>query len=247
MPVLQNTGIDLKETTVIKRKQQQAKHSSNESGFTIIESLMAIVVVSILLAGIAPVIVLSTANRVQAKRIERASLAAKTFVDAVRTQTIKPDIIKSSIPNIDLDPVTVGQERDLSKTLINSTNMPVPSLSDKTKLFCVDQEGKVQNPDCSGGQNLFFIQAAKIKVKDSNLNDGYRLAIRVYRKEAFDTTGALEASNATNKLTQQSVTGGLGKTKTPLVEMTSDITNGQTRFSSLCNLLGRADKQSCSS
>lgn len=245
MPVLQKIYIDKKETTVIKQKQKKVKILFDESGFTIIESLMAIVVVSILLAGIAPIIVLATANRVQAKRIELASVAAKNFTDAVRNQTIKPDIINNSIPNINLQPAKQGQQRNLSDTLVSLTTMPVPS--DKTKLFCVDSEGKIQNPDCSYGQNLFFIQAARIQVQNSNINEGYRLAIRVYRKEAFDTSGALQASDPNNKLTQQSVTGGLGKTKAPLVEMTSDITNGKTTFSSLCNLLGRADNKNCNS
>lgn len=232
---------------MIKHKQQQAKPSSGESGFTIIESLMAIIVVAILLVGIAPVIVLSAATRLQAKRIDQAAVAARTFVDAVKTQTIKPEVIDSSIPNIDLKPAAPppGQPRNLSDNLVTLTKMEPPS--DKTKLFCVDKEGKVKNPDCSSTENLFFIQAAKIRVENSQLSDGYRLAIRVYRKEAFDTTGALEASDGDSNKKQQTFTGGLGKTKTPLVEMTSDIASDTTRFSSLCRRLGRADNKSCDS
>jgi prepilin-type N-terminal cleavage/methylation domain-containing protein len=59
---------------------------SSESGFTIIESLVAILVASILLAAIAPVLVISTATRVQARRIELATQAAKAFVDGVRVK-----------------------------------------------------------------------------------------------------------------------------------------------------------------
>jgi prepilin-type N-terminal cleavage/methylation domain-containing protein len=238
---------------VIKKKRQ-VEPPSGESGFTIIESLMAIIVVAILMTAISPVIVLSTANRIQAKRIEKASIAARNFVDGVKTQTIKPGVIESDIPSIELKPAEPppGQPRKISDNLVSLTKMPVPS--DKTKLFCVDDEGKIKNPDCSSNtDNTFFIQAAKIRVENSQLNDGYRLAIRVYRKEAFDTSGALEASNANDtddekkKITQQTFTGGLGQTKTPLVEMTSDIATGKTTFSSLCSRLGRANNKNCSS
>jgi prepilin-type N-terminal cleavage/methylation domain-containing protein len=238
---------------VIKHKQQQVESSSDESGFTIIESLMAIIVVAILMTAISPVIVLSTATRIQAKRIEQASIAARNFIDGVKTQTIDPTKIPS-VEGGDLSAATNTNKRNIpagnnvSDYLISTTKMPPPTSSDQNKLFCVEKDGKIKNPDCSTGtENSFFIQAATIKVTGSTPNDGYRLAIRVYRKEAFDTSGALEASDVNTKTTQQTFTGGLGKTKTPLVEMTSDITSGKTTFSSLCSRLGRADNKNCDS
>ncbi len=59
-----------------------------QSGFTIVESLMAIVVVGILLTVIAPVITLSVATRVQARRVELATQAVKTYIDGIRTGAI---------------------------------------------------------------------------------------------------------------------------------------------------------------
>ncbi|HBQ97795.1 MAG TPA: hypothetical protein DD761_04590, partial [Cyanobacteria bacterium UBA11691] len=46
-----------------------------ESGFTLIESLVAVVILTIMLVGIAPVIVLATATRIQARRVELATQA----------------------------------------------------------------------------------------------------------------------------------------------------------------------------
>jgi prepilin-type N-terminal cleavage/methylation domain-containing protein len=74
---------------MIHQKQQQASPSS-QSGFTIIESLVAVVVVGILLTAIAPVIILSVATRVQARRVELATDAAQTYIDGVRSKTIDP-------------------------------------------------------------------------------------------------------------------------------------------------------------
>lgn len=73
---------------MIKYKQQI--HPSGDSGFTIIESLVAMLLVTILLTAITPVIVISTATRVQSRRAELATQAAKTFIDGIRTGVITP-------------------------------------------------------------------------------------------------------------------------------------------------------------
>ncbi|MHC5830792.1 MAG: prepilin-type N-terminal cleavage/methylation domain-containing protein, partial [Nostoc sp.] len=73
---------------MIKHKPQQISQPSDESGFTIIESLVAIIVVAILLAAIAPTIVIATATRVQSKRVELATQAVRTFIDGVKTGAV---------------------------------------------------------------------------------------------------------------------------------------------------------------
>src|SRR6476646_10172642 len=71
-------------------KTKQPVLPSSQSGFTIIESLLAILVVSLLMTAISPVIVLSVATRVQAKRVEAGTQAAKTYIDGVRSGVIDP-------------------------------------------------------------------------------------------------------------------------------------------------------------
>ncbi len=61
---------------------------STQAGFTIIESLMALMVVSILMVALSPVVVLSVATRVQARRVELATQAARTYIDGVRADII---------------------------------------------------------------------------------------------------------------------------------------------------------------
>lgn len=77
-------------------KQQQNLLHSTQSGFTIIESLLAIIIVSLLMTAVAPVIALSVATRVQAKRVELATAAAKSYIDGVRSGSIKPPPIEIS-------------------------------------------------------------------------------------------------------------------------------------------------------
>jgi prepilin-type N-terminal cleavage/methylation domain-containing protein len=64
--------------------------SVNDSGFTLIESLVAAVVVGILLVSIAPMLVLSTASRVQARRVDLANNAARDFVDRLKGGVVAP-------------------------------------------------------------------------------------------------------------------------------------------------------------
>ena len=54
------------------------------SGFSLIESLVAAVVVGIMIAAIAPMIALSTSARINARRIDQATQAGRSYIDAVR-------------------------------------------------------------------------------------------------------------------------------------------------------------------
>ncbi|MEA5551287.1 hormogonium polysaccharide secretion pseudopilin HpsB [Anabaena cylindrica UHCC 0172] len=232
---------------MIRRKQQQTSHSDSNSGFTIIESLVAIVVVSILLAAIAPVIVLSTATRVQAKRIELASQAAKTFIDGVITGSITtPDVVDTlSVP-------TTGSPRNITATpgdyLVNTTKMPAPTSA--TGLYCLRKDNVISNisTDCADINNInFFVQAGRIEVVSAGINDGYRLAIRVYRGDvAFgNSSNPILVSQGNTKNQASVMTGGLGNKQAPLVEMTTDVSTRFTSFQAFCKRLGAAPGRTC--
>ena len=245
---------------MIKRKLQQEICPAGESGFTIIESLVALLVVAILLTAIAPVIVLATATRVQSRRVELSTQAAKTFIDGIRTGAITPPSTvitlaapTSAAPRRISDvaavaavaatgttaatpaiPAVTGRPQDY---LINTTNMAAPTSA--TGLYCFNKNGQLNPPDCTS--DLFYIQAGRI-VQSTGVNDGYRLGIRVYRADA---DFPLTASTVDTKNTQTPFTGGLGSRKAPLIEMTTDIGNRTTTFQALCQRLGTATNQSC--
>jgi len=234
---------------MIKHKLQQQIIPADESGFTIIESLVAIVVVAILLAAIAPAIVISTATRVQSRRVELATQATKTFIDGIRTgaiTTVPSTVVTLATPTAaaprrvsDVAGIT-GKPQDY---LINNiTDMPTPTLA--TSLYCFNKNGIITNPDCSGNSNnLFYIQAGRI-VQSIGINDGYRLGIRIYRADV-DFSKTLKASIDNTKNTQVTFTGGLGDRQAPLIEMTTDIGNSNTTFQALCRRLGTATNQAC--
>jgi len=229
---------------MIKCKQQQISHPSDETGFTIIESLVAIIIVAIALAAIAPPLVIATATRVQSKRVEQGTQAARTFIDGLKTGAV-------TIPS-----TTITPNGTLAGNLLNtsSTSMPVPTSS--TSLYCVTKDANnnlaITNPDCTtpqtGVTNLFYIQAVKIVATGSTPIDtttglpidGYILGIRVYRSD-IDFTQTVYASDANiagqSKTTESTFTGTLGHRQSPLVEMTTTIASKSTTFNALCQRL----------
>ncbi|HIK07142.1 MAG TPA: prepilin-type N-terminal cleavage/methylation domain-containing protein [Trichormus sp. M33_DOE_039] len=215
---------------------QQQTSLSPESGFSIIESLIALLVAAILLAAVSPVIVISVATRVQAKRVERATDAAKSYIDGVRSGTITaPDSpltgSTSDFAIASYNPPTVG-----SLTCAANSYCSAP----ETNLYCVSVDGS----NCTTtSNNNFVIQAIRYNKATvttsgttSNIVDstkGYQLGIRVYRADGFASAGG-NLKKAPNK--QTTFTGGVGDRKTPLVEITTEITKGTT-FSDLCTRL----------
>lgn len=224
---------------MIKQKQQQI-HPFGESGFTIIESLVAMLVVSILLAAIAPTIVIATATRVQSKRVEQATQAVRTFIDGVKTGAV-------TIPATTTAPTGTLA----GNNLLTLTSMPVPQTTTSlTTLYCVTKNTNnnlaIADPDCTSNTNkIFYIQAVRITPTVSTPTDskgipkdGYRLAIRVYRSD-IDVTKTVYAglSDSSINKKQNTFTGTLGDRQSPLVEMTTEIGSRNTSFNALCQRL----------
>ncbi|MEH2068507.1 MAG: hormogonium polysaccharide secretion pseudopilin HpsB [Nostoc sp.] len=205
---------------------QESSAQFNESGFTIIESLVAIVVVSILLVAIAPVLVISTATRVQARRVELATEAAKALVNGINSKIVSDPTITVTLT---ADP-TRRVSTSTSDYLLSSAAVPTASSS----LYCFNKNGSLANPGCTS--NLFYIQAIRLAVSgsDPDRGQGYRLGIRVYRSDA--QFGSLTAASSGKKAA--TFTGGLGDRKAPLLEMTTEIVRGQSSYSALCSRLG---------
>ena len=205
-----------------KHRQQQNLPQSRDGGYTIIESLVAMIVVSVLMIAIAPVMAFSVATRVQARRVEQATQAATTYINALRTGAITP---LNSAP-----------------TPFPAQNTSVPPAepdppANPTALYCVDldKDGNY----CNGGNKDFYIQGLWRNLANNGTTDptrtGYELTVRVYRSDVFSSS-----SPGLIKTQQQSVANsGLGDPKAPLVVMKTEIpptTEGASSpYRSLCS------------
>jgi len=208
-----------------KRQQQQNLPHSRDGGYTIIESLVAMIVVSVLMIAIAPVMAYSVATRVQARRIELATMAARTYIDALRVGAIRDD-------------TTSPKGFPIEDKSVAPNVAPAPTSS--TDLYCVNLDEK---PDCEGSKE-FFVQG--VWQNPANPTDptqtGYKLTVRVYRADGF--------TGATMTTVQQSVANsGLGNPQAPLVVMQTEIpptTKGaSSAYRSLCDRLKDTTSSGC--
>lgn len=75
---------EISEMLLIVRKLYQLKQSSSEQGFTLLEALVAILIIAIAIAVIAPPILLSAATRVQNQRVEQATQIARGEMNRIK-------------------------------------------------------------------------------------------------------------------------------------------------------------------
>ncbi len=248
-------------------QQKPVFPTSRQSGFTIIECLLAIIIVSILMAAIAPVIVLSVATRVQARRVELGTQAARTYIDGVRAGAI-------TTPNSVIVPVPTGTDpapKFLDTMAAPSSNPPTctpptatstnfycetiptkfPNRNLNGNLYCMNLDGK---PDGCGTQSSksLIIQAFRTAIPRApgavapdptdDGSRGYILGIRVYRADAFDSGIPLNTSQQTGGKKVATYTGGTGAKKSPLVEVITEVrgsnTSDETNYGNLCTRLG---------
>lgn len=218
---------------------------SPADGFTIIESLVGILIASLLLVAIAPVVTLSVATRVQAKRVQLASQAAKSLVDALRTQQMTANISGScSGACVPVSTTTLSSQSAPTAsgtlTCTQSTTTPTPLIPctaptapSGTSLFCADFDGS----NCSLTSPVdMVVQAFGYNMNaTSSSYTPYQLGIRVYNVAAFNLNTTLSSSNTQ---TTYAGTGGTAKLTTPVVQITADIasvSNSEPQYSDICS------------
>ncbi len=220
---------------------------AEETGFTILESLVAAVVVGILIVSIAPMVALSTSARVNARRIDQATQAGRSYIDAVRGGVIDvtnfPNSLVISQPNAQnqysfedpaalLDPTRTVQPPTITSfppaSICNNslaTNVP----GGKVPGICVDANGNGFSVD---DPQDFFIQPMRsgplssVATASTDLkNQGFWLAIRVYRADALSTSAAGAPRVGTEPECAQSKTpfSSTGTSRCPIVTMRSQI------------------------
>ncbi|MDY7014791.1 MAG: hormogonium polysaccharide secretion pseudopilin HpsB [Cyanobacteriota bacterium] len=179
-----------------KLKLLQHLFQDESQGLTIIEGLLAIIIVTILIVAIGPVLAFAAATRIHARRVELASQAATAYLDGVRSGSIDEPPIKS---------VSVLGNQTLGSALAN-INAPTAGSLDCTtaydycgpaandaRLYCVDSnwDGDCKSSDPEDRKD-FIVQAAGVRANPPSGNnpptvnlDTYLLGIRVYRADSF--------------------------------------------------------------
>jgi prepilin-type N-terminal cleavage/methylation domain-containing protein len=216
---------------------QMLKHLANRvktpQGVTLLESLVAMTVVGVLLTAIAPLIALSAAARVQARRVDQATQAARGFIDAVASQSV--DVRGAYFPSALIVPASMtcpGGGTPYSFDCVAAPGGSGISASDLDAIPGVKIDGN------GNGFSVFDPQDFVIQpMRNDNIVGGFQVAVRVYRADAFLPNGGnpavLGATTATTGLqkgyedacasAQIVFTASLGSRVCPLVFMQADI------------------------
>ena len=202
IPIKKTCGaIALYLTPLVKAKR------SSELGFSLIESLVAAAVVSVLIVSIAPMVAVSTSARVNARRLDQATQAARSYIDAVRGGVIDvtrfPNNLVVRTPNAQSQYTFEGIVAPTattfpSPTMCNNSANNVPSGT--VPGICVDSNG--DGFRTSDPQDLFIqpMRSGPLGTATSAstdlTNQGFWLAVRVYRAEALSGTTLLTETNS---------------------------------------------------
>ena len=215
------------------------KSPSSDQGLTLIEGLVAILIISAVTTAITPMMFLSVATRVQNRRAEQAIQLAHGQIDQVRVLIEQgldsQDAIDNHLPPLvpdvqsvrDVGPPT-GEDGRLLSTNSSCPN-PLPdlgSLGSHQQAFAVDVSG-----DC---ETEFYVQIFRTNEVTATRPDTglevpivFRIGVRVYYRNARPNFGDLETEEASLVMT----TGEGQQTRRPLAALYSVMAQGDTRLS----------------
>lgn len=179
-------GITLR--CVLGLTQKMAASSRHpDRGLTLIEGLIAIVIVSITLVSITPPIFWATGTRIQNRRAEQALQLAQGEIDRVRTIVDQGKATIASLP------------ADAGVTNIRSANIPAPSIAGNTatvnpkctsvddgipavnKYTQVNTDPNPENPaDCKANFLIQTFRSTGIAATAGGVPDGFVMGVRVY-------------------------------------------------------------------
>ena len=198
------------------------QRSPSQQGYTILEGLMAVVVVSVMLLAIGPVIAFSVGTRVQAKRVELATQAGKGYIDWVKAAS-DPNAIKERAPK--QTAITAPATGDLTSDCTSKDGYC--TTTDK-KLYCVNLD---ETAGCQTNSPVDMVVQPIITSPDATKpENGYGMQVRVYRANSFAPGVALQQSpTKSDSLT----TNALGNRGLPLVMMKTEVLPSGATFEDL--------------
>ncbi len=224
-------------------------------GFTLLESLIAIVILTVTIIAITPPIFWATATRVQNRRAEQASQLAQSEIDRVRAAVERQSVSLAQLPPIagaELAPDAAAPDnidetktRSLVPGCDNDDGMQAANATDAV-FIDTDPEPPGSTDPCAPE---FLIQTFRgqgvstFTGIDPNATDGFYMGVRVYSIAAED---AIRDGTAQAEPGRLGLTNGLGTQRTrPLAVLgtpvvRSDDGNGLRIYREICAVVGDA-------
>jgi len=208
-----------------------------DAGLTLIEGLVAILIVSAVIIGITPMMFLSVATRIQNRRAEQALQLAHGQIDQIRV-LMEQGINESNVDEIGPQLPPSAGETNINEVgpptgIINSlmsTNSTCNRLNNLQALSPTDVFPVDINGDC---EIDFYMQTFRTNQVSARTGLGrenpdiplmFRMGVRVYYRNARDRIGELETEQASLVMT----TGEGDQTKRPLASLYTVMSQGDT-------------------
>ncbi|HHP7243348.1 MAG TPA: type II secretion system protein [Elainellaceae cyanobacterium] len=225
-------------------QSQTSRIGSSETGLTLLECIVSIVVIAITGALITPPLFLATATRLQNQRSEQALQISQGEVDRIRTLAEQSRHYPAALPAVGPANTAGVQTYALPDAIANqikSVNTNCADLYDgaqvpPTTLLPIDVDG-----DCEGDFLMQFfrtdgVTSTQETANGTNRPTEFKVGVRVYARNAGDNLGNLYRDPDTGSVVPTSLkfTSGEGNQRErPLAVQYAQITWGDTEFS-LC-------------
>jgi prepilin-type N-terminal cleavage/methylation domain-containing protein len=182
---------------LFRRPPKSPQHPDQTSGFTLIESLVAVIIVSLTVVSVLPPIFWATATRVQNRRAEQAVQLAQGEIERVRTLVERGNYTALDLPPVD------GSRTDLREAgtttappatasgIIRSTTAACKSPNDAQQPDAVTKYIAVDADPNNGCKPEFIVQVFR---SVGTIPDGsapgsppsaFTMGVRVYAEPAF--------------------------------------------------------------
>lgn len=202
---------------------------ADEQGLTLIECLVAIMMVAIVASAIAPALVISVATRVQSQKAEQALALAQSEIDRVRLLVERKEATLDNLPPILPNGIDEG---DISEVDGPVYGAPV----DDDVLPTVFQ---TRGADLNG--NRFAIQSFRTSGSDIEVDGipvAFNLGVRVYDEAAVTADGAGNLLNEPASLGMVGVPGERQSRPLAVLYTNIAVSDGRT---SLCDYITYID------
>jgi prepilin-type N-terminal cleavage/methylation domain-containing protein len=209
-------------------KRSPAKPSAPDQGLTLIECLVAIVMVALVAGSIAPVMVISVASRVNSQKAEQALGIAQAEIERTRSLVEQGVYNNANLPPIGSTASSAVEENE-DISLVLGPNL---SVTNSTSFAFAKRVG-IDGREASTAQQ-FLVQrfrSAGYTPASASTPIAFNLGVRVYDISATGT------GNLPTDVASLGLTGGTGeRSQRPLAALYTTIAVGD-ESNSLCDLI----------
>jgi prepilin-type N-terminal cleavage/methylation domain-containing protein len=194
-----------------RRPPKPIRKPDQTSGFTLIESLVAVIIVTITVVSVLPPIFWATATRVQNRRAEQAVQLAQAEIERVRALVERGSYKREDLPPVDgsrsdiREASTTTAPPATASGIVRSTTANCKSNFDAAQPTDVKQYIAVDTDPNNGCKPEFMVQVFRSAgtLPDGSATDAapdaFTIGVRVYAEPAFGTlnrSGVLETKSA---------------------------------------------------